>query len=240
MTEEEIDDLVRDAARMSDRGEVGLKAFAKAFVEAHTVVPGGLSIEVGTRNGGSALLFLGLLYHLYPEPYRPCLWTVDPYGSKPYNGGDVDGVPIYTDANYVTMKKLLAPFPNHAHWMMRSGDFFDRMWRLPYWRPGQSTVPVQSTDSGAVSSAPVGDQHQADKLTFVLLDGEHDTDTIRKELGALFGRGEWMHSDGVVVIDNVDTDPRTRGMLERGTLDFEMKFRAYISENGQWAFVRRA
>lgn len=224
-----VDDLVRDAARVSDRGEVGLRAFARAFIEAHQLNHGELSVEVGTRNGGSAILFLGLLIHLYPEQHRPCLFTVDPYGSKPYNGGDVQGVSIYSDVNYVAQKQLLAPFPNHSHFQMCSVDFFDRLHGLPYWRPGNRTAAANRSDDGSPVSVPIGEKRTAGNLAFALLDGEHDSETIGLELFKLWQR--WMSANGVVVVDNVDCDP--------GTLPMLMKwFQADLSDNGEWAVVR--
>lgn len=216
----------------SDRGRDGLMDFALAFLEAHRQVPYGLSVEVGTRNGGSALLFLSLLSWLYPISHRPCLFTVDPYGSKPYNGGDVSGVPIYTDMNYIMMKKLLAPWPNHSHYFMRSEDFFTRLHHLPYWRPGVSTMRLQSAIDNSPVSAPIGDRFEAKDLAFCLLDGEHDALTIDIELTMLFSkRSPWMAKRGIAVVDNVNVDPKTYDMLDA-------KFQTKISTNGQWAIIR--
>jgi hypothetical protein len=44
-------------------------------------------VEIGTREGGSALLMLRMLDAVYPPgARRPLLLTVDPYGMRPYEG----------------------------------------------------------------------------------------------------------------------------------------------------------
>jgi len=88
-----------------------LKAVGELFVEAHAAAPNGLSIEVGTRRGGSALYFLHLLEKLYGTNEKPDLFTIDPYGFKPYENGIPGTVklPLYGEAEYLAMKALLAP-----------------------------------------------------------------------------------------------------------------------------------
>lgn len=199
---------------LTDMGPPQLKAYGAAFVEAHKATPGGMSIEVGTRRGGSALLFLKLLEGLYPEGQRPLLVSVDPYGGKPYVGGvpgDLE-LPLYGTDEFVAMKRLLKDHPNHAHFMMRSTDFLERLPNVPYWQDGRLCKMAN--------------------LSFALLDGEHSAETIREELSLLW-RGGWMAPKGVVCVDNVECDPETRPLIE-------MRYHATFETDGDttWAIVR--
>lgn len=170
--------------------------WAELFVEAHAAAPGGLSLEIGTWRGGTALVFLRLLERLYPVAARPMLFTIDPYGDKPYNGGDSPARPaLYGDSDYVIMKKLLARFPHHAHFYMTSEEFFAKRRAAQcraYWRNGQ--------------------QGYLDGISFVLIDGEHDATTIENDLTAAY---RILSPDGLIVIDNVDNDAYTIGALAR-------------------------
>jgi hypothetical protein len=163
--------------------------WAELFVEAHQAAPGGLSIEIGSWRGGTALVFLRLLERLYPAETRPMLFTVDPYGDKPYDGGDGPAKPaLYGDADYVVMKKLLARFPHHAHFYMTSAAFFVRP--ATYWW--------------------LGLEQQVERVSFALVDGEHDAWSIRDDVHDV---GLVMAPDGIIVVDNIDNDPRTDTVL---------------------------
>ncbi len=209
----ELDKAVELAAAFSDRGTKGLRAWGAQFILAHQRRPNGLSIEVGTNIGGSALLFGQLLEKLYPVP--PPLWTVDPYGSKPYVGGHGDRPeqqpPIYTEAYYQAMKRNLMGAAYHTHWLMPSLEFFDRMYGLPYWRPGSRMLECIEVTTRDPLHLPIGEEHRARDATFILLDGEHSARSICFDVeGAL----RWLAPGGVIVIDNIDTDPETVARLE--------------------------
>jgi len=159
--------------------------WAALFVDAHQAAPGGLSIEIGTWRGGTALVFLRLLERLYPVETRPMLFTVDPYGDRPYNGGDGSARPaLYGNQDYLVMKRLLARFANHAHFYMESAQFLGAPPR--YWWQGW--------------------QQHCDGASFVLVDGEHDAESIARDVDVLRWR---MAPGGIMVIDNVDNDPVT-------------------------------
>lgn len=213
---ERIDEIVRLAADHSDRDIAGLTFWAEAFVSAHTAAPFGLSIEIGSREGGGSLMFLKLIEMLYPsETLRPMLFTVDPYGFKPPDHaqvGDVFG--FYGHGAYVAQKKLLADYPNHAHFLLPSTTFLQRLRGAPYWVPGAERKPTKLTrpSGGAAEewvSVPVGEQQTIDRATFVLLDGDHAAATVAAELELLWWSPRLMHPQGVVVVDDVDHDPAT-------------------------------
>lgn len=170
--------------------------WAEVFVEAHHMAPGGLSLEIGTWRGGTAYVFLKLLERLYPAATRPMLFTVDPYGDKPYNGGDATARPaLYGDADYVIMKKLLARFPNHAHFYMTSEEFF----RI-----------VHSYKQSPLSYWWSNREHRVENVAFALIDGEHDAETIGSDVDDAW---RVLAPDGVLVVDNIDNDPKTLGRL---------------------------
>lgn len=242
---EDIERAVLIAAKFSDRGEAGLRAWAAHFCAAHYRQPYGLSIEVGTNIGGSALLFCQLLELMYgPAPSNiPSLWTVDPYGSKPYVGGHGDSAaaqpPIYTDDFYQAMKHNLHGAPYHAHWLMTAADFFERMYALPYWRPGPEMFEAKDVRTLAPMLLPIGERRVAQNASFILLDGEHAAASIRAELlgrGVNRGAESWLGPRGTIVIDNIDTDPATLHMLTtvhgRDGLHLDLTAR-------EWAVVTR-
>lgn len=206
---------------ISDMTKEVLHVYGEAFVEAHRAAPGGLSLEVGTRQGGSALLFLTLLNRIYEGGIKPCLFTVDPYGYKPYDSGipGVEPAPIYGDPDYLEMKQHLAPFAFHSHFKIESLDFFDRMYNCTYWHPGEE-IYKSKTQEGDFA---LGQRSRMGNLTFCLLDGDHNYRTIASELGHLWGGrnaltgsriNPWMNPKGTVCVDNIDCDPKTKPFIE--------------------------
>src|SRR6185369_7825183 len=117
----EITPYALTAAQYSDGDADKLTKLGHILSLAHILSPGGPSLEIGTRCGGSALLSLQILDLMYGPFPPPPLFTVDPYGWKPYQTGDAGVIPgCYGDQEYLTAKRLLAPFPNHAHFLMAS------------------------------------------------------------------------------------------------------------------------
>lgn len=219
----------------SDMPPGQLADIAEVFIEAHRAAPWGLSVEVGTRRGGSALQFLRVLRGLYPGYRQPSLFTVDPHGFKPYNGGDPQRplAPIYGAGEYLAMKAALAEFSNHSHFNLCSLDFFERMLGCPYWTLSEKTF-VDPTQPGEFF---LGEEKRMANLTFCLLDGDHSAETIAGELYRLWfsmDNGLWMNPKGTVVVDNVECDPHTIPLLE-GMYRTEVRTN---SIGGKWAIVR--
>ncbi len=192
----------------SDMTEEKLAAIRKLFVQAHKALPGGLSLEVGTRRGGSARMFLLTLEELYPNyRERPFLFTVDPYGSKPYPTAGKEDVPMYNQGDFIAMKQLLAKCEQHSHFLMRSTDFLERMIDCPYWHPSA----VYKDEAG---EHDLGVKKFMSEVCFALLDGDHTAATIEEELALLYGM-PWMSKGSIVVVDNFVDDPETKPMLAR-------------------------
>ena len=156
-----------------------LEQYLGVFEMAHAAAPGGISLEVGTRAGGTALLFLKSLERMYEKP--PLLVTVDPYGEKPWSVGVIDPLNYkYGDEHYLTAKKLLAPYANHIHFNLLSEDFW-RLEGVPVWRAGTST---SLTD-----------------LTFAFLDGDHSPYAVMVDAIHVVKN---LRKGGLLLIDNVD------------------------------------
>lgn len=199
-----------------------LNLYSAVFQEAHNgPARWGLSVEVGTRRGGSALMFLLLLDKLYEGFEKPLLITVDPYGFKPYVSGKpgVEDIPIYGDPDYLAMKSLLAKWANHSHFKLESLDFFYRMQGSRYWFPGAKAFTTKSQPG----EFALGEEKKMGNVTFCLLDGDHSARTIQSELGHLWGgrnaltgarTNPWMHPAGIVCVDNAGDDPKTIPALE--------------------------
>ena len=211
-----------------------LRVYEAAFREAHSgPARFGLSIEVGTRRGGSALRFLELLNELYAGFVPPLLVTVDPYGYKPYDSGipGREKMPIYGDPDYLAMKALLAKYPNHSHFKLTSLDFFDRLYGASFWFPGAEAF----TSKDQPGEFALGQEKHLGNVAFCLLEGEHSSEAIREELFCLWEPNDdpelapWMHPAGIVCIDNTDCDPETVPFLRE-------HYRADIGPT--WAIVR--
>ena len=135
-------------------------------------------LEIGTRSGGSALLMVRVLadmYRGYAPP--PLVLTVDPYGARPYEGASF----VYDDRHYATMKRALAKYANHVHYMMDSALFLRELNHLSLW-------------SGGV-------QRPLDRFTLVYLDGSHDPDIVWHEVEQLRPR---VVPGGFLIVDDTD------------------------------------
>jgi hypothetical protein len=152
-------------------------------------------LEIGTRAGGSALLILRVLRSLYGGAggTPPWVLTVDPYGDRPYEGAPFR----YVDRHYIAMKRALAGWGNHVHYMMESRDFLEQLDRLALWRNG---VRI-----------PLG------RFTLAYLDGSHEPEGVWQEITALLPR---IVPGGFLVVDDTDWfDGAVRRRLDAAGLD---------------------
>jgi len=136
-------------------------------------------LEIGTRSGGSALLMLKVLGRVYGALgiRPPQLFTVDPYGSRPYEGEPH----IYDERHYGRMKKNLAPYTNHIHYMMDSELFLRELDELYLW-----------TD---------GTKRGFNKFSLVYLDGSHDPAIVWSEIQATLPR---IIAGGFLIVDDTE------------------------------------
>lgn len=194
---ETIRAVVREAAPHSDDPAWLLEWYAEQFVRAYAQAPLGHALEVGARAGGSAYVWLRLLEELYGAEGAPTLFTVDPYGQRPYHDGAVHGRYTYGPDLYRAQKQLLAPFANHVHFHMTSREFLTIVttpkFALRYWRNG-SPRPYRG-------------------FSWVYLDGEHDLASVAMELRFIYETPDFLAPGGLVCVDNVDWDPAMKPFL---------------------------
>ena len=204
-----VRDVVRAAAPHSWGDDKRVMEWAALFLDA--VRNTGVDVpvlEIGTWKGASALVWLELLKALGRS--TPVV-TVDPYGAKPYRGGNNDSEALYTGATFASMKKLLAGYDNHYHFPVTSADFLRMATSYP--------APLVWTE---------GRQVPLDTFAFALLDGEHAADTIAFELDCLLGKRNFdriplIAPGGVIVIDNIDADGDTLAMLQERAPERELR-----------------
>src|SRR6058998_2076209 len=135
-------------------------------------------LEIGTRSGGSALLMLRVVADVYRHPARaPLVLTVDPYGARPYEGASHR----YDETHYRAMKRSLAKYPNHVHYMMDSALFLRELDRLYLWIDGV--------------------RRPLERFTLVYLDGSHEPDIVWDEIQQLRPR---VVSGGFLIADDTD------------------------------------
>ena len=162
----------------SDTKTQFLMELARAVVATPRIADPPPFLEIGTRAGGSALLMLRVLDLVYPPGgRRPLLITVDPYGSRPYEGAPFE----YDDRHYRAMKQTLARYANHVHYMMDSELFLRQLDQLYVWRAGA---------------------HLAfDRFSLVYLDGSHDPGLVWAEIESLLPR---VIPGGFLIVDDTD------------------------------------
>jgi hypothetical protein len=135
-------------------------------------------LEIGTRAGGSALLVLRPLDAVHPRGrQRPFVLTVDPHGSRPYEGAPF----VHDERHHRAMKRTLARFPNHIHYLMDSELFLRELDQLYPWVKG--------------ARRPI------DRFILVYLDGSHDPDIVWGEVELLLPR---VVPGGFLVVDDTE------------------------------------
>jgi len=165
---------------MSDHPE-GMDHLLGRVRELHERLPVNLSfLEVGSYQGETTCDIIRIL-----RGSERWLFTVDPYGSKPYLldgqfwAGDQT---LYTDHTYRRAIRAMATAAdehavNHAYYRMTSLDFFEVIRRFDFWYRGE-IFPL--------------------RFGFVYLDGAHEPATVRKEV-------EWLREhmrEGLIVVDD--------------------------------------
>ena len=147
---------------------------ARVIARLDVVAGEGEYLEVGTREGGSALLRAA---HM---PDGAVLVTVDPYGDKPFHGGPG----LYGYSTEERALERLHVLPEHGiHWQawrMLSLDFFRLIVPLGYWHRGQ---------------------HVAYRWRTAFLDGDHSSQNVAAEILEV---AERLVPKGSIVVDNAN------------------------------------
>lgn len=141
--------------------------------------PAGIFLEIGTRNGGTAMMAIR-------SKQSSVVFSIDPYGSKPYM--DTRGVSpfIFPDEMYTeTLAKLSALA------LQEKKTFV------------QFKLPCQEYMSKSLNMWILGNEiatHNV-KYSYVLLDGEHNDTTVSREIDFFSDK---MQPGGVLLVDNTD------------------------------------
>lgn len=139
------------------------KLYESAF-ETSKILPDDYAfVEVGCWRGGSAV---AIMQAIRDSGSHRWLYTVDPYGSKPFGLGDrVVVADHYHEEDYRHAMKFMADYAfehniNHCHFRMTADDFMNV--EYPFWYKGDELRVL-------------------DKIGFVYLDGEHTPDNVKRE-----------------------------------------------------------
>jgi len=168
-------DITEEIKQLSDMGDEKLKVVKDCLL----LAPKGVFLEVGTRRGGTALMALN-------TDNCEILIFIDPYGSKPYI--DQNGVApyVFPDQWWIEslslisgkareLTKIVLPFK------FTSYEYMDHNFEL--WLNGDT-------------------RFKDDLLySYVLLDGDHTTEVVQKEINYFSTR---MRKGGVLLVDNTD------------------------------------
>lgn len=171
-----------DIRSYSDHGSE-FEYFFQELTEASKCTPAqAIFCEIGTREGGSALLALEAIK---ASGIKHPMITVDPYGFKPFHNSDSTQEKLYGEPMYHKAMKLLSSFClvhdlYHAHFKLTSFDFMDIFDKVEIWHNEEVLKPV---------------------FGFVYLDGEHNEITVQKELEWFLAR---MPVGGLIVIDDIE------------------------------------
>lgn len=143
----------------------GLEQVYEVALKASQELPeNSMFLETGTRSGGSALAVMQAI--LDSGKTNRWLFTVDPYGMKPYKQADEVVELDYGEDHYRRAMKVLADFAlenkmNHVHFRLKSLEWMQKMSACEFWFDGRALTP---------------------NFGFAYLDGDHDTDTVTHEI----------------------------------------------------------
>jgi hypothetical protein len=166
-------------------------------------------VETGTRNGDSAMVILkGIL----DSGKKRWLFTVDPYGDKPYGiGSIVSSTYGYDEQHYRNAMMSLSKYAwdndlLHYHYRMLSQEFHLISEQTEFWHKANKV------------------QH---KYGFVYLDGEHTFNAITKELEFFLPR---LVKGGVVIVDDISfiTEDEIKALPIQGEIKHNKLFYKHI------------
>lgn len=164
-------------------------------------------MEIGCWKGGSAMAIMQAIADSGVDRW---LFTVDPYGSKPFKLIDFiqDEADYNEDLYREAMLNLSAMAHKlkvkHYHWRLTSDDFMTAVEMCEFWDKGKTIEP---------------------KFGFTYIDGDHNCYTVEREMNWLVRHME----QGMIVFDDVPyvdqhDIPIIKQALNEG---FEDNFRCY-------------
>lgn len=175
--------------------------------------------EIGTATGTTAIWAIKALGKNASHRW---LFTIDPYGDKPYVIGDTKNLQTYgyDDKTYRKAMKDIKHEAyerevNHTHWHMRSQDYIKFFEQIEFWTDGGKLKP---------------------QYGLAYLDGEHAFDPVLDEFRFFYHR---MPNGGAIIIDDwnlLGSEEKIREELIGlpGAWDFQTlddHYRAYFQKN---------
>lgn len=192
---------LNDAFNLSDHLQNLDYLYAQVLEKAKQLPEDMPFLEVGTRAGGTALAFLFAIKESGKR--NRALFTVDPYGNKPYLRGSEVLNMDYGEHFYRTAMRYLSQYAfdhrlRHQHWRLTSLDYMLVRGSVDVWYDG---VLVGNT------------------YGFVYLDGDHEENTVAMEIEYFYPR---LCSGGLIVVDDSEhivesQHPTIRQFLEKAT-----------------------
>jgi len=171
-----------------------------------------LFVEIGTRAGGSALLALKAIND---SKINRTMITIDPYGLKPFVNSDRTNLRLYGENLYREALKNITDYCfynelDHIHFKITSFDFIKIFEQIELWKDEQVLQP---------------------KFGYVYLDGEHNENTVTKELEYFLPRTV---ENGLIVIDDIEHIKNSNNPLIKNVLS-ESRFtgnRSFYTKKG--------
>jgi hypothetical protein len=193
-----------------DHPDGGELIYDMALKYAKELPPEYIFMEIGCWKGGSTM---ALMQAVKDSGVDRWVWSVDPYGSKPFRLGDgvqesadYNDTEVYPDAmeNFANFAKQLGV--KHYHWRLTSHDFFNIIDGVDFYDNGETIDK---------------------KFGFVYIDGDHDGDVVQEEMNWLIPR--MPKSESMIVLDDtpyitVNNHPVIQTAIDEGMND---NFRTY-------------
>lgn len=140
-------------------------------------------MEIGCWKGGTTM---ALMQAVKDSGIDRWVFSVDPYGSKPFRLGD--GIQEEADYNEEVYRDAMENFANYAkqlgvkhyHWRLTSDDFMKVIEEVEFWDKGKVIKP---------------------KFGFVYIDGDHDGRVVEREM--LWLRERMPHGKSMIAMDDV-------------------------------------
>lgn len=192
---------------------LGLKYFRNRVLEISKEIDEKyIFCEIGTRSGDSGIQ---LLSSIKESNKKRWLFTVDPYGDKPYRATtdmDARGREFgYDDQCYRNGMMTLSTYAYnndllHYHWRMTSKDFMDNVESIEFW----------------------SNKEKIDyEFGLVFLDGEHYEGIIMQEFGWFKDR---LVDNGLIIIDDIENIWQSSYVEESDYI----KFLGTVFTDGEW------
>lgn len=164
-------------------------------------------VDVGSRKGGSSLALLEAVRTSWK--LGRWVFSIDPYGDKPYNGGEsLYGEEQCRLMHFATSLYAIQHKLNFQHWRLTSLDYIRIIDTIGFWDAGK---PLER------------------QYGFVILDGDHDADTVSAEYNYFWPR---LASGGTLVMDDVAyyrDDERLSAIIASATISADTQM-AYLQK----------